>query len=230
MQNLATFDLIIILITLLLGLKGLFRGFIKEIFGILGIIGAIFIASRVAFETGKHIAPLLGIENIASIKFIGFVFALVVVWLVIYSFGVLISKMFSVSGLGIIDRFFGFIFGMLKVFLIFSVITYALYQINSFKKMFDDKFANSVLVPYLIDIGSYIIKIDTSSIVNNIDKTIQNVTNDEDLSISESTEELKNNLDSTVEKIQKGIEEGIQENIQSEIDKAREKLKDVVNE
>ena len=34
MQNIAIFDLVIITITLLLGLKGLFRGIIKEIFGI----------------------------------------------------------------------------------------------------------------------------------------------------------------------------------------------------
>ena len=48
MQDFAVFDLIIIAITLILGLKGLFRGLIKEVFGIIGIIGAIFVASRIS--------------------------------------------------------------------------------------------------------------------------------------------------------------------------------------
>ena len=34
MQDFSIFDLIIIAITLLLGLKGLFKGFIKEVFGL----------------------------------------------------------------------------------------------------------------------------------------------------------------------------------------------------
>ena len=45
MQNIEVFDLVIILITLLLGLKGLFRGLIKEIFGIVGIVGTTFVSS-----------------------------------------------------------------------------------------------------------------------------------------------------------------------------------------
>ena len=44
MQDFSLFDLIIIAITLLLGLKGLFRGLVKEVFGLLGIVGAIFVA------------------------------------------------------------------------------------------------------------------------------------------------------------------------------------------
>ncbi|MCG3720589.1 CvpA family protein, partial [Aliarcobacter butzleri] len=112
MQNIAIFDLVIITITLLLGLKGLFRGIIKEIFGIIGIIGAIFVASRISTQTGELIAPVLVLENQATIKLIGFVIALVIVWLIAYSAGVVVSKIFSASGLGIIDRFFGFLFGM----------------------------------------------------------------------------------------------------------------------
>ena len=85
MQDFALFDFIIIAITLILGLKGLFRGFIKEIFGIFGIIGAIFVASRISTETGELLAPVLVLENQATIKLIGFIVALVGVWLVVYS-------------------------------------------------------------------------------------------------------------------------------------------------
>ena len=135
MQDFAIFDLIILAVTLILGLKGLFRGLIKEVFGIIGIIGAIFVASRISKEIGDLIAPILVLENEATIKLIGFITALVAVWLVVYSAGVIVSKIFSASGLGVVDRIFGFVFGAAKIFLIFSVIAYALYQVQSFKKV-----------------------------------------------------------------------------------------------
>ena len=154
MQSFAIFDLIILSITLILGLKGLFRGLIKEVFGIIGIIGAIFVASRISKEIGDLIAPILVLENEATIKLIGFVVALVAVWLVVYSAGVIVSKIFAASGLGIVDRIFGFVFGAAKIFLIFSVIAYALYQVQSFKKVIDEKFADSIVMPHLISVGS----------------------------------------------------------------------------
>jgi len=73
MQDLNIFDIVIIGITLVLGLKGLFRGLIKEVFGIVGIIGAIFVASRTAADIGNVIAPFLALENESTIKLIGFI-------------------------------------------------------------------------------------------------------------------------------------------------------------
>ena len=133
MQDLNIFDMVIIGITLILGLKGLFRGLIKEVFGIIGIIGAIFVASRVSVDIGNLIAPFLALENQTTIKLIGFVVGLIGFWIAVYVLGVIVSKIFSASGLGLFDRIFGFVFGAAKVFLIFSVISYALYQVQSFK-------------------------------------------------------------------------------------------------
>lgn len=218
MQNIAIFDLVIITITLLLGLKGLFRGIIKEIFGIIGIIGAIFVASRISTQTGELIAPVLVLENQATIKLIGFVIALVIVWLIAYSAGVVVSKIFSASGLGIIDRFFGFLFGMAKIFLIFSVIAYALYQVNSFKKVIDEQFKSSILMPYLLDVGSVIIKLDTTALTNNIDKAIETVT-DTPSTIQNTTQEIK----------QEVVEDGVKDAVEEEVKTTKDKLKDIAN-
>ncbi|WP_323593345.1 CvpA family protein [Aliarcobacter butzleri] len=232
MQNIAIFDLVIITITLLLGLKGLFRGIIKEIFGIIGIIGAIFVASRISTQTGELIAPVLVLENQATIKLIGFVIALVIVWLIAYSAGVVVSKIFSASGLGIIDRFFGFLFGMAKIFLIFSVIAYALYQVNSFKKVIDEQFKSSILMPYLLDVGSVIIKLDTTALTNNIDKAIETVT-DTPSTIQNTTQEIKQEVDSTLNNVQEVVEDGVKDAVEEEVkttkDKLKDKLKDIAN-
>lgn len=228
MQNIAIFDLVIITITLLLGLKGLFRGIIKEIFGIIGIIGAIFVASRISTQTGELIAPVLVLENQATIKLIGFVIALVIVWLIAYSAGVVVSKIFSASGLGIIDRFFGFLFGMAKIFLIFSVIAYALYQVNSFKKVIDEQFKTSILLPYLLDVGSVIIKLDTTALTNNIDKAIETVT-DTPSTIQNTTQEIKQEVDSTLNNVQEVVEDGVKDAVEEEVKTTKDKLKDIAN-
>ena len=238
MQDFAVFDLIIIAITLILGLKGLFRGLIKEVFGIIGIVGAIFVASRISKEVGDLLAPVLVLENEATIKLIGFVVSLVGVWLVVYSAGVIVSKIFSASGLGVIDRIFGFVFGAAKIFLIFSVISYALYQVQSFKKVIDEKFATSIVMPHLISVGSYIIKLDTNTITNGFDKAVNSVK--ESPVLKETTSTIKEEVNSTVNGVQEAVEKEVVQKVEDKIqdstnatqehmDSVKEKLKNIAN-
>lgn len=212
------FDIIIIGITLLLGLKGLFRGIIKEVFGLIGIVGAIFIGSRFSKETGDLIAPILGLENSATINLIGFAVTLVGFWLVVYFIGEIISKMFAVSGLGIVDRIFGFVFGSAKVFLIFSVITYAVYQVQSFRKTIDEKSKDSIVIPHLISVGSYIIKIDTVAITQKIENSVNTVS-------PIKTQEVVKKAQETVETTTQNVTNTIKDEV---VKKAEEKIKESV--
>ncbi|MDX4066006.1 CvpA family protein [Aliarcobacter skirrowii] len=178
MQDIAMFDIVIILITLFLGLKGLFKGFIKEVFGLLGIVGAIFIASRISLEVGNVVASVLNIENESTIKLLGFIISVIAIWFVIYSLGIIVSKIFSASGLGIFDRVLGFVFGAAKVFLIFSIIAYAINSIDSFKKSIDENFSNSIVMPHLISVGSYIMKLDSNSIKEQLNEGTKEIQED----------------------------------------------------
>ena len=239
MQEFSIFDMVILGITLVLGLKGLFRGLIKEVFGIVGIIGAIFVASRTSGDVGNFIAPFLALENKTTIELIGFIASLIGFWLVVYVLGVILSKIFSASGLGLFDRIFGFIFGAAKVFLIFSVIAYALYQVESFKKAIDNKTAGSVVMPHLLNVGSYIIKIDTSKLSNNVGKAVDNVvettkdatSNKEDEkptskkieeSIDKTTDEIKQGVESTVDDVKKSVEENVIKKVEDSLNKTKE--------
>lgn len=238
MQDFSIFDLIIITITLILGLKGLFRGLIKEVFGIIGIIGAIFVASRISKETGDLLAPVLVLENEATIKLIGFITALIAVWLVVYTAGVIVSKIFSASGLGVVDRIFGFIFGASKVFLIFSVIAYSLYQVQSFRKVMDEKFNNSFVMPHLISVGSVIIKLDTSAITTSVNKVIDTTKTSQ--VIEDTKNSMKENIQTTTNSVKEAVEEEIVNNVKEkiedtknatkeEIDSTKEKLRSIAN-
>jgi len=226
MQDIAIFDLVIIIFTLLLGIKGLLNGFIKEIFGILGLVGGVFISSRISSEVGEIVAPILAIQNQTTIKLIGFIVGFFAIWLIIYTIGIIVSKIFSASGLGIINRLFGLIFGMLKIFLVFSIIIYALYQVNAFKKLIQANTENSIVMPYLVDVGSQIIKIEAIAIIENIDKSLQNIT-DGEVEISTTTKEINENIDVKLDAIkettQEIIEDAIKENIRENINIQKKK-------
>ncbi|WP_044415710.1 CvpA family protein [Halarcobacter anaerophilus] len=223
MQSFTVFDIVIISITVLLGLKGLLRGFIKEIFGLVGIIGGIFVASRMAEEIGSLVAPLLALENSATIKLIGFIIGLVGFWAIIYILGIILSKIFSVSGLGFFDRILGFVFGSAKVFFIFSVIAYALYQVQSFKDLMNNKVSDSITFPLLVKTGGYIVKLDTSDIV----KKVENSVSSED---KENQKEEKNSLSQEVSDTVKEIKEKAVESGNAVVDTVKKSVTDEISE
>jgi len=111
------FDLIVSIIILFLGLKGIVNGFLKEVFGLIGIIGGIFIASRLGDSVGKFLSDLIfNFDNNSAISFTGFLATLVVFWLIMIVVGLMFKKLSSLSGLGALDKILGFIFGVSKFF------------------------------------------------------------------------------------------------------------------
>lgn len=219
MQEFTTFDMIIVGISLVLGLKGLFKGFIKEVFGLVGIIGAIFVASRMSDTVGQIIKPILGIESEATVSLIGFIVTLIGFWLIIYLLGSILSKVTEMSGLGAVNRVLGFIFGTGKIFLIISVIFYALYQIQSFKSTLDEKFEKSMVFPYLLQTGGYIIKLDTSKFTSSENE--------------KAKEEVKEKTEPTMEKIEKNsktLGNTIKEATASTVEKVKNTAGEIIKE
>ncbi|XOB63153.1 CvpA family protein [Campylobacterota bacterium DY0563] len=231
MQSFTVFDIVIVSITLLLGLKGLLRGFIKEIFGLIGIIGGIFVASRMAAEIGNAIAPLLALENNATIKLIGFILGLILFWAIIYVLGIILSKIFSASGLGFFDRILGFLFGSAKIFFIFSIIAYALFQVQSFKDLMNNKISDSITFPLLVQTGSFIVKLDASDFVKKVEDS---VTKDEDIVEDPDLIEKKSitqELTDTVKEIkEKTVESGsaVVDSVKKSVDKKVDEIADSV--
>ena len=177
MENINYFDLIIFTLVILLGLKGLFRGFIKEFFALVGLVGGVFVASRLASNMAGVIDTIIPIENNNTALLVGFILSLVAFWIIAYLIGIIVSKAFSLSGLGIFDRFLGFVFGAGKVFLLFAIIIYAISQVEVINKKLENSTKNSLAYPMLKASGEYIVKLDTvqlqSQISNNIDEAIE---------------------------------------------------------
>ena len=204
------FDLIASVIILMLGLKGILNGFFKEVFGLVGIIGGIFVASRVGDTVGQYISDLVfKFENSAAISFTGFLVTLAIFWLLMITIGYMFKKLTSLSGLGIFDRILGFIFGASKFFLIAAVIAHAAYNIKAIKSTIDAPMENSFLFPVLVTTGAFIMKLDPVEISDDIDSTIDEVT----IKVSdEVTKQVKTSTQKIVEETKKEIESKIQEN------------------
>lgn len=156
-------DLIVGALILILGIKGVINGFFKEAFGIVGIVGGVYFGSRYAELAGGVIdTTLYKFDAQASMTLAGFLLILGLFWVGALLLGSLLARMVSASGLGEFDRILGFAFGAGKIFLIFSIISYALYNIEVIRLNAADKLDNSILFPLLYDTGAYIMEIDIS--------------------------------------------------------------------
>lgn len=159
------FDVTILAIILILGIKGFMQGFIKEFFGLLGLVGGVYFASRFADRAGEFIdINLIHLENQSILKLIGFLTILLVIWLGATLIGAIFSKLTSVSGLSFVNRLLGLVIGGGKYFLIFALIVTALSHVKLVQDNLGKYTKDSVLYPYLKKTGAYLINMDTGSL------------------------------------------------------------------
>ena len=195
--NFNYFDVVIAAIVVLLGIKGFMNGFIKEIFGLIGLVGGVYFASRLAGTAADFIdTNFLHLENVALLKLIGFLAILILIWLGATILGSIFSKLTSASGLGFLNRLFGFIAGGGKYFLIFALIVTALSNVSLVKDNLEKHVADSVLYPYLKSAGSYLINLDPSKLglsstsTSEIVKKVVNIDDKNTTSIPTETKEI----------------------------------------
>jgi membrane protein required for colicin V production len=200
------FDIGVAVIVLLLGLKGIINGFFKELFGLIGIVGGIFVASRAGNSVGEYLNELIfHFSSNGAVSFTGFLVTLALFWLLMIAIGYIFKQLSSLSGLGILDRILGFVFGASKFFLIASVILFALHNSKTLKSSIDALFEGSKLFGIMVETGGFIMKLDTEGLSKKVNESLES---------SVDTVEQKVKEVST-QKIQKEVEE-IQQKIQEE--------------
>lgn len=185
------FDLVASIIILFLGLKGIINGFFKEVFGLVGIIGGIFVASRVGDSVGKFLSDVIfKFENSAAISFTGFLVTFALFWMLMVVAGFTFKKLSSLSGLGAVDKILGFVFGASKFFLIAAVIAHAAYNINAIKTTIDSTMKNSILFPIMVETGSFIMKLDPVKVSEDINSTTKKVQDKINEAVDSSTKAM----------------------------------------
>ena len=203
------FDLVASVIILLLGLKGIINGFFKEVFGLIGIVGGLFIASRVGKDVGTFLNDLIfSFTSPSAINFLGFLTTLALFWLLMILIGFIFKKLSSISGLGPLDKILGFVFGASKFFLIAAVIAHATYSIQAVKSILEPSMKTSIIFPIMVESGAFIMKIDPVNISADINATIENGKKQ----IQEKTEKMiQKSTDSKIDEIKKELAKQIEE-------------------
>lgn len=154
------FDAVIASIVVILGIKGMINGFVKEFFGLVGLIGGVYVAAHTAAAAGALIDKnLYHMESATASQLAGFIVVLALVWIAAIAIGSLFSSLTQASGLGPLNRLFGFIAGGGKYFLIFALIVTALSHVTLVKENLQKYVDDSVLYPYLLDAGSFLINL-----------------------------------------------------------------------
>lgn len=166
-MDLNYFDVAVGSIVLLLGLKGLLNGFSKEVFGLAGIVGGVFVASHLGGLIGKFLSDtLFHFETATAVNLVGFIFALGIFWLLMVALGAGFKKLSALSGLGPVDRILGFIIGSSKFFFILSIIVYALFSVTAIQENFGEKMKNSFFFEPMFATGDFILHIETDDVTS----------------------------------------------------------------
>ena len=176
MENVSIFDVISLSLILILGIKGVINGFIKEVFGLIGIVGGIFIASRFAKDMGIFIdTNIYQMGNSATLYLVGFISVLLLFWMLSLFIGYILESLIKMSGLGAIDKLGGFAVGCAKIFLVFSIFAVTLSNIEFIKNKADEYMKDSFMYPIFIETGNYIVKMDSDKISSDIKKKSQSL-------------------------------------------------------
>ena len=114
------FDILIIVVLGYSLVRGLFRGLVKELSSIVGVLGGFY----AAYTYYNVLAGLLSrlIHDISYLNILSFLIIFCGVLIIVGVWGVIIKYLLNIAFLGWIDRIGGVVFGVLKGILIVSIL------------------------------------------------------------------------------------------------------------
>ncbi len=138
-------DILIVLICIVSGFFSFRKGFIREAFSLIGIIGGIILGLIYAPVIGNNLKEFFRSELLAW--WIAFFAILIVTMLIAYFSGFLISKIVSIFLVGWLDRTIGFFFGIIKSIIVIALILHIvdLYSNSGSKQIKKSPVANKIL-------------------------------------------------------------------------------------
>src|SRR5210317_876877 len=114
------FDIFIIIVLGYSIIRGLFRGLVKELSSIIGVLGGFY----AAYTYYPLVAGLLSrlIRDISYLNILSFLIIFCGVLIIVGVLGVIIKYLLNIAFLGWVDRIGGVVFGVLKGVLIVSIL------------------------------------------------------------------------------------------------------------
>ncbi|MBL4759550.1 MAG: CvpA family protein [Mariprofundaceae bacterium] len=139
------FDYILIGIVGLSMVLSLWRGFVREIISLIGLVAAFLIASRTSASAGDFLGQW--IPNSTTSDIAGFIIIFVIIMIVVGLIGALIRKLVDMADLTATDRTLGIFFGIARGLLLIAL-TFLIY--TSYTKPDQAWAKQSLLTPYAL--------------------------------------------------------------------------------
>jgi membrane protein required for colicin V production len=138
-----TLDIVVLIVISLLTAYGIWKGVIKQIFSIAGIICGYVVATQYYIPLSTYLKfsdPNLG-------KIVSFIIIFIACVIVATLLAIIVNKIFRLPGLGLINSFLGGVVGFLKGFLLVAIAVIVLIALLSSENPLLSK---SVTVPYIL--------------------------------------------------------------------------------
>ena len=129
----------------------IWRGFVREIISVIGLVLAFFAASRFSAEAGTLFSNWISSRTITNIA--GFILIFVLVMVAVGLLGSLIRKLVHMADLSATDRTLGIFFGAARGMLLLGL-TFLVY--TAYAKPDQPWMQQSVLTPYVLDLSNLI--------------------------------------------------------------------------
>lgn len=204
MVELGYLDFIFLGIIIVTTIIGFLKGFAKEFCSFLGVVVALFFASRFAYDAGEWFsANIVNFGSESAHTLIGFVAIFLVIIISFFIIGKILDRITSAALPNYLNKLLGALFGGLKSFLILAFIFHLAFRLDFLQGVQNHWANNSKLYGTMESIASSII---SSKLIRNAPKDSQEVKQEiQDLKdkVIESTQELGENIiDRTKQKIE----------------------------
>jgi uncharacterized membrane protein required for colicin V production len=152
-MELTTIDFIIIGLILFLSIKGIVTGFTHELLNFIGLVGGVALASRANMEVGNFIHNnIYPIDSEPTLKLIGFVATLLLVWMLFSFISSIINKISS-NEISIISRILGYGITILRYIAIFAFILIGIQKSEFLSEKLLKHYQTSKTFPILTEVG-----------------------------------------------------------------------------
>jgi membrane protein required for colicin V production len=147
-------DIVLLVVIGIVAIKGLIRGFVMEVFGLIALAAGYFVSYKYSHIFAKP-AAALGLGEKAS-GAMGYVLAFLVAYFLTVIIGAFLSKAFKEVNLGWLNRGGGFLFGGLKGAVILGLIVSAVVTIAPKDATFSKNLQKGLVSGSLMKISPYV--------------------------------------------------------------------------
>jgi membrane protein required for colicin V production len=138
-----TLDIIILIVISLMTFYGVWKGFVKQVMSILGILVGYVVATKYYAQ----FATVLKFNDPNIAKIVGFIILFLACVILFTVLALVLNRIFKLPGLGVINSFFGGVIGFFKGFLLVAISVIVLIALLSSENPI---LSRSITVPYIL--------------------------------------------------------------------------------